>query len=312
MNSSGKIGNDCKILVTGGSGLVGTHLKKYLPNATYISSKDYDLTKESDVIELMSNNWDVIIHLAAKVGGIFDNIQNPGIYYEDNVMMNTLILKYARITGVKKLIGVLSTCIYPDTNWRYPIHLEDLHLGPPTQTNFSYGYAKRSMAVQIDAYNQQWGTEWMYLVPCNLYGNGDKDDESKSHFVTALIKKIADAKENGDDKITLFGDGSPIRQFIHADDFAKIISLVIERDIKESFNVASDETYTIKEIANLAIDVCVPNLKIEFDTTKPNGQLRKDVTYTELKRIISDFEFIKLKNGIKQTYDEYRKNKSSI
>lgn len=301
------------ILVTGGSGLVGTHLKKYLPDATYLSSRDCDLTNESDVIHLFAGEkWDVIIHLAAKVGGIFDNIENPGIYYEDNVMMNTLLLKHARLNGVKKLIGILSTCIYPDVNWRYPMHLEDLHSGPPTPTNFSYGYAKRSMAVQIDSYKKQWNLDWMYLVPCNLYGEGDKDDDKKSHFVTALIKKIDEAKRSGSNKITLFGDGTPIRQFVHANDLAKIISLVIERGISESFNVASEETYTIKEIAELAIKACDVDLEIEFDITKPNGQLRKDVTDSEIKRILPDFEFIKLKDGIKNTYKEYEKSKPSF
>jgi GDP-L-fucose synthase len=313
MNLSGKIGKDCNILVTGGSGLVGTHLKKYLPTATYISSKDFDLTSEESVKRLfLEKKWDIVIHLAAKVGGIFDNISNQGLYFEENVLMNTLVLKYARLAKVEKVIAILSTCIYPDVNNRYPIELEDLHLGPPTETNFSYGYAKRSLAVQIDAYNKQWNTNWMYIVPCNLYGEGDKDDDKKSHFVTALIKKIYDAKKENKKSIILFGDGTPIRQFIHAEDLAKIIALTVDRGITKSFNVASDETYTIKEIAEIAINACGGSLEIEFDIEKPNGQLRKDVTTKELKEILPDFEFIKLKDGIKKAYDCYEENRISI
>jgi GDP-L-fucose synthase len=302
-----------KILVTGGSGLVGTYLRKYLPMATYISSKDYDITSELDVIRMFNDeNYDTVIHLAARVGGIFDNIENPGLYYEDNMLMNTLILKYARLHKIKKVIAILSTCIYPDVNHRYPIHLEDLHNGPPTYTNFSYGYAKRAMAVQIDSYNKQWGLDWSYIVPCNLYGFGDKDDETRSHFVTALIKKIYDAITMDSNKITLFGDGTPIRQFIHADDLAKIIKLIVDRDIKESFNVAPDEVYTIKQIAEMAVKSLGVNIEIEFDTTKPNGQYRKDVTNDEINRIIPDFNFLNLKDGIRKTYEEYKTNKSCI
>jgi GDP-L-fucose synthase len=152
----------------------------------------------------------------------------------------------------------------------------------------------------------------MYIVPCNLYGEGDKDDETKSHFVTALIKKIYDAKSDNKKTITLFGDGTPIRQFIHADDLSKIISLIVERGITKSFNVASDETYTIAEIAKIAINACDANLQIEFDTDKPNGQLRKDVTTKELKEILPDFQFIKIKEGIKKAYKNYEKNRISI
>lgn len=312
MNLFGRIGNESKILVTGGSGLVGTHLKKYLPNATYISSTDYNLTNESDVSELMSNRWDVVIHLAAKVGGILDNIHSPATYIEDNILMNSLLLKYAKLTNVDRFIGILSTCIYPDINHRYPIYLEDLHLGPPTPTNFSYGYAKRLLAVQIDSYNKQYGTNWNYLVPCNLYGPNDKDDTTKSHFVTALIKKIYEAKLKNSESITLFGDGTPIRQFMHADDFAKIIYLVIKNNIYTSFNIAPDETKTIHEIADIAIKACNIPLQIKFDTTKPNGQYRKDVTTTEIKNIFPDFKFISLEDGIKNTFYEYEKNKSSF
>lgn len=293
-----------KIVVTGGSGLVGKALKKYLPNAVYLSSKDFDLTNENQVKSMYE--WykpEVVIHLAAKVGGILDNIAKPAEYFTDNVLMNTLLVEYAYKSNVKRFIGILSTCIYPDTVENYPMKETDLHLGPPTITNFSYGYAKRSLAVQIDAYNQQYKTKYQYLTPCNLYGLDDKDHESNSHFITALVKKIYDANLKGEKYITLFGDGTPLRQFMYADDFAQVISQVIENEIYESFNVATPENLSIKEMAEIALDACNSNhLEIIWDTSKPNGQFRKDVSIELLQQNIPNFNPISLHQGIKLTY----------
>ena len=298
---------DKKILVTGGSGLVGSYLKKYLPNAIYISSKDYDLTTEIGVKEMFLNHKPtVVIHLAAKVGGIIDNINKPAEYFTENVLMNTLLLEYSKRMGVKRFIGVLSTCIYPDVMDSYPMNESDLHMGPPTETNFSYGYAKRSLAVQIDAYNKQYGTKYQYLTPCNLYGIGDKDHESNSHFITSLVKKIFDAKQNNEDSINLYGDGTPLRQFMFADDFAKIIYHVITNEIYESFNVAGQENLSIKEMANIAIKSCdAQHLKINWDLSKPNGQHRKDVSIEKLKSLLPNFSPLKLSEGIKLVYKSY-------
>jgi GDP-L-fucose synthase len=248
------------IVVTGGSGLVGKYLKKYLPEAIYLSSKDFDLTTEVGVRNMyLKYKPDIVIHLAAKVGGIIDNINKPAEYYTENVMMNTLLVDYAYKMKVKRFIGILSTCIFPDVMDTYPMKEEDLHLGPPTLTNFSYGYAKRSLSVQIDAYNKQYNTKYQYLTPCNLYGVGDKDHESNSHFITALVKKIFDAKQNGEKSITLFGDGSPLRQFMFAGDFAKIIYHVVSNEIYDSFNVAGNENLTIKQMAEISINSCESN-----------------------------------------------------
>lgn len=298
-----------KILVTGGSGLVGNYLKKIIPNAIYLTSKDYNLTKESDVQKMFNDHKpDTIIHLAARVGGIIDNINHPAEYFTENVLMNTLLIDYSYKNNVTQFLGVLSTCIYPDTVESYPLNETDLHSGPPTISNFSYGYSKRCMAVQIDSYNQQYGTKYNYLIPCNLYGNKDKDEINKSHFVTALIKKIYDANQNNDDYITLFGDGTPLRQFLHASDLANIIKLVIENDIVESFNVATYENYSIKEIAEIALKSCnSSNLKIEFDRTKPNGQYRKDVSIDKLKSLFPKYLPISLSDGIKNIYNTYDK-----
>jgi GDP-L-fucose synthase len=296
-----------KILITGGSGLVGKYLKKILPEATYISSKDYDLTTEDGVKRMfLKYKPDTVVHLAARVGGIIDNINHPAEYFTQNVLMNTLLIEYSRIFGVKKFIGILSTCIYPDVARKYPMDETMLHEGPPTITNFSYGYSKRSMGAQIDAYNLQYNLKYQYLIPCNLYGIEDKDDENKSHFIASLIKKINYAKNNNSDNITLFGDGTPLRQFMYAGDFAEIIKQTIEKDVTESFNVATEENLSIKQMAEIALNVTdSKNIKIEWDTTKPNGQFRKDVSIDKFKNLFPNFEFTPLSEGIKLVYNSY-------
>jgi GDP-L-fucose synthase len=292
-----------KIVVTGGSGMVGKSLKKIMPNAIYLSSADYDLTSERGVAQMYKDlQPEAVIHLAAKVGGIIDNINKPGEYFTDNVLMNTLLVEYARHNGVERFIGILSTCIYPDTMDSYPMTEEMLHQGPPTPTNFSYGYAKRSLAVQIDAYNKQYGTQYQYLTPCNLYGEYDKFGEN-SHFVAALIKKIHQAKSVNDDKITLFGTGTPLRQFMHSDDLAKIIKRCLDEEVYDSFNVATEQNLSIDDIARAAIRACkADKMKIEYDSTKPDGQFRKDVSIEKMKKIFPDFKPTRIYHGIGSTY----------
>lgn len=294
-----------KILVTGGSGLVGRHLKKYLPTAIYLSSKDFDLTVENEVIKLYEKyEPSAVVHLAARVGGIIDNIKFPAEYFTSNVLMNTLLIDYAQKYGVERFIGVLSTCVYPDEVEHYPMTEENLYDGSPAATNFSYGYAKRCMAVQIESYNRQYGTKYNYLIPCNLYGEGDKDDSGKSHFVTALIKKIYDAKRANEDSITLFGDGTPLRQFLHVDDFVKVIAETLDKDIYESFNVATEENYSIRQIAEIALETCgSQHLEIKFDESKPNGQFRKDVSIEKLKSVLPGYKPMPLSEGIKRVYE---------
>lgn len=291
------------IIVTGGSGMVGNSLKKILPNAIYLSSKDYDLTSEKEVDLLFSKlKPNIIIHLAAKVGGIIDNINKPGEYFTQNILMNTLLVDRAQKNNTKRFIGILSTCIYPDKADNYPMSEEQLHLGPPTPTNFSYGYAKRSLAVQIDAYNKQYNTKYQYLIPCNLYGEYDKFGDN-SHFIAALIKKIHEAKKNNKDEIILFGTGKPLRQFMHSDDLAYMIKYCIDNEIYDSFNVAIEQNLSIYEIAKIAIEACdASHLNIKFDNTKPDGQYRKDVVINKLKSINPNFQTIDLYDGIKKTY----------
>jgi len=292
-----------RIVVTGGSGLVGKHLQEILPDAFYLSSKDCDLTDIKKVRWMISSYTpDVVIHLAAKVGGIQDNLKYPADYFDDNILINTNIVKVCKEYNVKRFIGILSTCIYPSVVDNYPMIEEDLFIGPPPPSNFSYGYAKRCLAVQIDAYNKQFNTEYNYLIPCNLYGDYDNlHNENKMHFITALLNKIRKSKDN---LLHLLGTGKPLRQFMYAGDLAKIIKKVVEDNITESFNVAPDFNYSIDEMAKIALEVTEKNYEIVYDRPDLDGQFRKDVSNKKLLKIFPDFKFTSLKEGLKQVYDK--------
>jgi GDP-L-fucose synthase len=302
-------------LITGGSGMVGTHLKDYMPEEVYISSRDYDL-RDKDQVKRMFELYRPkrVIHLAAKVGGIMDNIKNPVSYFEDNFLINHNVLSQAYAHGVERFTGILSTCVYPDKVPVdcYPLSESRLHDGPPAATNFSYGYAKRSLAVQIDTYNKQYGTEYNYLIPCNLYSEYDHFEGDKAHFVTSLIHKIALAKLHKRNYIELYGTGQPLRQFMYARDLARAIKKCTLDDVTTSFNVATDEVYSIATIAQFALIACnATDLEIKWDTSKPDGQYRKDASNTILKNIFPKFKFTSLKDGIKLTYDYHYKELAS-
>ena len=291
------------ILVTGGSGLVGKHLKDIMPDATYIGSKDCDLTDVTQVDALMDFfRPKIVVHLAARVGGIVDNINHPVEYLEENIMMNNNVLKKCHEYKVDKLISILSTCIYPDVVDTYPLKEEDLFNGPPPPDNFSYAMSKRCMATHIDSYVKQYKKKWCYLIPCNLYGEHDKYEEHHSHFVSALIKKIYEAT----DTVEIWGTGKPLRQFMHAEDLAKVIVYMIDNDIVENFNVAPNYVYSIEEMTKIGMESCGKgDLEIVYDSTKPDGQYRKDVDSSKLISVVEGFEFISLEEGIKRVYDNF-------
>ena len=293
-----------RVLVTGGSGLIGSYLKEIGLKAEYVSSKDYNLLNLKQVKSMFKEiKPNIVVHLAALVGGIHHNIQEPIKYFEENILMNTYVLKESFNCGVKNFTGILSSCIYPDNLKKFPIKENMLLEGAPHIDLFSYAYAKRSMAIQIDMYNKKHKTNYNYLIPCNLYGEFDKFDPIKGHFVGALIEKIINAKVNKKKNITLFGDGSPYRQFMHARDVAKIIKEMISKNKFMNMNVATNENYTINNIARIALKACnAENLKIVYDKTKPNGQLRKDIAITNLKKYFPKFHPIKLKDGIEEIY----------
>jgi GDP-L-fucose synthase len=300
------------ILITGGDGLLGKYMKQIFPDANFPKSSEYDLTLCSDVTNMFETfKPEIVVHCAAKVGGLIDNITYPADYYDDNTLMNTLVLKNSKNYNVKRFIGILSSCLYPDNVNQYPLTEDIIFDGIPNKETLSYGMSKRNFALQIESYNKQYGTNYQYLIPCNLYGNTDKDDDGKSHFVTSLIKKIYESKKNNDDYITLFGDGTPIRQFLHAEDMSKLIKLIIDNDIYDSFNVANNEILSIEEIAKLGLKVTnSENIKIKYDLSKPSGQYRKDLDIKKLTNKIPNYKFIQLKDGLKSFYDYYSTKKN--
>jgi len=292
-----------KILVTGGNGLVGKHLQDILPDAIYVSSKDYDLTQSYQVHRLMyKERPDIVIHLAARVGGILDNITNPVDYLEQNILINTNVLKHCHQFNVGKVISILSTCIYPDVVDTYPMKEEVLFNGPPPPDNFAYAMSKRCMATQMDSYVKQHNKKWSYLIPCNLYGEHDKYEEHHSHFVSALIKKLHESK----DSVEIWGTGKPLRQFMYAGDLARVIKYMIDNDVVDNFNVAPDYVHSIEEITKIGMESCGKgDLKIVYDNTKPDGQYRKDVDSSKLISVMKDFKFTSLEEGIRRVYDNF-------
>lgn len=301
-----------KYIVTGGSGMVGKHLQKLMPELTYLSSKDCDLTNEQEVKKLFADHRpDGVIHLAARVGGILENMKYPADFYDQNIKINSNVLIACREHGVKKMLSILSTCMYPDIVEQYPMTEGDFHKGPPAKANFSYAYTKRCMAVQIDAYKSQDGLDYNYLIPCNLYGEYDNfTDLTKSHFITALIKKIIIAEEKGEKSISLFGTGRPLRQFMHTEDLARVIQYVIENDISESFNVAPpNQNFSIDEMARITLQTLgKTDWRIDYDSEKPDGQYRKDVSCEKMLKHLPNFNFLPLHEGVLRVYNSLKKS----
>lgn len=301
------------LLITGGSGLVGHALQKICPDAIYVSSKDYDLTKEKEVKAMFEKHKpSEVIHLAAKVGGIKDNIDHPADFAYQNILMNAYIIHYAYKFNVKKLIATLSNCAYPDVAKKYPMTEEEFHDDLPAPTNLTYGYTKRLLDIQIKAYRKQYGCKYCSVVPCSIYGPHDKFGESESHFLASLIKKIYYANKNNEKTLKLFGTGKPLRQYIYSGDLAKILLVLLKKYNEEKpVNIAPDKNLSIKEIAEIALKATdSTHLKIVFDKSFPDGQYRKDLSSDKLYNLIDNFEFTSLSDGIKKTYEWYKQNEA--
>jgi GDP-L-fucose synthase len=266
-----------KILITGGTGMVGSAFKDIdtKDDLILIGSLECDLVDyKSTVASINKYSPDAIIHLAARVGGVKGNSDYVADFYSDNIRINTNVLLASHALGVKKVLSLLSTCIYPDKA-TYPLTEDQIHNGPPHQSNFGYAYAKRMLDVQSRAYRQQYGSNFITAVPNNLFGEHDNFDLENGHVIPSIIRKVYEAKQSGSD-ITLWGDGTPLREFTCSKDLAKILLFLLEKyDRIEPINVGSTSEYSIKDIAMTIADILDYQGSIVWDTSKPKGQMRK-------------------------------------
>tara|TARA_R110002110_G_scaffold147279_3_gene337730 strand:+ start:3451 stop:4407 length:957 start_codon:yes stop_codon:yes gene_type:complete len=263
-----------KVLVTGGTGMAGRALQKLMPNAIYIGS-EYDLTKYAATQAAFTEHEpEYVIHLAAKVSGMKGNEDAVADHYIENAMMNCNVLDVAKEFKVKKLLSVLSTCIYPDPAI-YPLVEEDIHKGEPHSTNLGYGFSKRMLDVQARAYRKQYGCNFINIVPNNLFGEHDNFHLIKSHVIPSVIRKVYEAKRTNS-PITLWGDGTPKREFTHSGDLAKIIIFSFDNyNGDRPINVGNTGEVSIKQLAELVCEILEYKNTIIWDDSVGNGQPRK-------------------------------------
>ena len=300
-----------KILVTGGSGMLGKAMQKVLPNAVYLSSKDADLTNSAATDAIFNKHKpDLVLHLAGRVGGIKANMNNLGKFYYDNIQINTNVLESSRKYNVEKVLSMLSTCVYPDVI-SYPLRERTIHNGPPHHSNYAYAYAKRMVDVQSKAYRQQYGCNFITAIPNNMFGPNDNFDLEDSHVIPAIIRKIYEAKKFGKE-VVLWGDGTPLREFTYSHDMAKIILFVLENyNDPEPINIGNTREYSIKQIASMVCSIYNYDGKIVWDSKGPPGQFRKPSSNEKLLQLgWDDNNFMSMRYSLEQVCVWFDKNYS--
>lgn len=303
-----------KILITGADGFLGKHLVNNLLETRVIPKenlflptvKELDLRKWENCQKAV-NGQDIVVHLAAKVGGIGFNQQKPGELFYDNIIMGVQLMESARQAGVKKFIAIGTVCAYPK-NTPVPFKEENLWNGYPEETNAPYGLAKKMLLVQSQAYRQQYGFNSIFLLPLNLYGPGDNFDPESSHAISAIIKKVYDAKKAGKDYIELWGTGKATRGFLFVKDAAEGILLATEYYNKsEPVNLGADLEISIKDLAELICKLMDFKGEIHWDAAKPNGQPRRSIDNSLAKKEFGFEAKTNFKEGLKNTIDWYEK-----
>lgn len=310
--------NGKKVLITGGSGFLGSHLQKQLrqSEAKIIapSHTDYDLVDGDAVRKMYDNNpgVDIVIHLAAKVGGIGANREHPGSFFYDNLMMGVQLMHEAYAREIPKFVALGTVCAYPK-HTPVPFSEDDLWNGYPEETNAPYGLAKKMMLVQSQGYREEYGFNSIFLLPVNLYGPGDNFDPASSHVIPALIKKCVDAVENGDDEIVVWGTGSASREFLYVEDAAEAILLAAEKyDKSEPVNIGSSFELTIKELIGIVVQATGFKGKITWDTSKPDGQPRRKLDVSRAEREFGFKSHTTFEEGLKKTIEWYKAHKSDL
>ena len=300
-----------RVLVTGGGGFLGSRLVERLRGDGHDVSvsrrADYDLTSMEDTARLFEDTEpELVFHLAAEVGGIGANRANPGRYWYANLVMGANVLEQARLHSTSKLVIAGTICAYPKLA-PVPFHEDDLWNGYPEETNAPYGVAKKAILVGAQSYRAQYGTNAIFLLPVNLYGPGDNFDLETSHVIPALIRKMVEAQERGDDEIVLWGDGSPTREFLYVEDCARGLALAGERyDGADPVNLGTGEEIAIRDLAELIRDETGFAGSIRWDTSRPNGQPRRRLDTTRAEELFGFTAEVPLREGIARTVAWYR------
>jgi GDP-L-fucose synthase len=300
-----------KTLVTGGAGFLGSHVVERLEagghEVVVPRSSEHDLTVGADAERLFAETRpELVIHLAAVAGGIGANRAAPGYFWYANTMMGAHVLEQSRVQRVAKLVLLGTVCSYPKLA-PVPFREEDLWNGYPEETNAPYGVAKKSQLVGGQTYREQYGLNVVYLLPVNLYGPRDNFDLETSHVIPALIRKMLEARERGDDEIVLWGDGSPTREFLYVEDCAEGIVLAAERyDGAEPVNLGTGREIAIADLVGLVAEATGYTGEIRWDTSKPNGQPRRRLDTSRAERLFGFRARTELRDGIARTVAWYR------
>jgi GDP-L-fucose synthase len=299
------------VLVTGGGGFLGAHvvgrLRREGLDPFVARRRDYDLTEAGQAERLFADaRPDIVLHLAAEVGGIAANRANPGRYWYANLLMGAHVLEASRLAGVRKLVTIGTVCVYPK-HAPVPFREDDLWNGFPEETNAAYGTAKRALLVGGHAYREQYGLNAIYLMPTNVYGPGDNFDLETSHVLAALVRKMLEAQERGDREIVLWGDGSPTRELLYVEDCAEAIWLATARyDGAEPVNVGTGEDIAIRDLAELVADVTGYEGDVVWDTSKPNGYPRRRLDVSRAEQLFGFRARTPLREGLTRTVEWYR------
>jgi GDP-L-fucose synthase len=305
-----------RVCVTGGAGFLGSFVVEKLHQRGAVdifvpTIAEYDLVNAGDIDRMLEQSHpDVIIHLAAHVGGIGANREHPAEFFYDNLMMGTQLMHRAWKKGVEKFIAIGTVCAYPKFT-PIPFKEENLWDGYPEETNAPYGLAKKMLLVQAQAYRQQYGFNAIYLLPVNLYGPRDNFDLETSHVIPAMIRKFLEAKEFGKKEVALWGDGSPTREFLFVEDAAEGILLASERyNGSEPVNLGSGMEISIKDLAELIAQLVGYNGSLVWDTGKPNGQPRRALDINRAERGFGFRAQMNFQDGLRRTIEWYTRPKA--